>query len=500
MGVIVLGASIAAGEKPIQIGLQKQLLIDDALIHRRQGVVRRVHPATKMGRPVMVSKHPWEFSYHPKGGGVGKRIYVYGTVFFDPLKRQYRMWYMSRMSRRHKYAIPELKIPGGGNVHCDLTLYASSKDGIDWQRPNLGLVRFNGSRKNNIMLDFHGASVLLDQEEPAPEKRYKAIGYIRRCHAIRMCHSPDGIHWSDPQPAGGRKNEGSFNVCYVPGLGRYVAGSIERSSDARYEFKNWQGRRGRKRVIATLRTEGKDLTRWEKKTFIYPDDKDDPNTQFYGMTPFVYGDLILGFLHVFHYKGPGPANDDGPMDVQLVYSRDGRTWHRLEDRRPVIGLGAKGSFDGGMIMGTANGVFVHGDKLIAYYTASNTTHGALVKDKFFTIGRATWPRDRLVALQAEDQPGTVVTRPFKLEGGRLEVNVDARAGQIQVEILDENGKAVPGMAAGQAKTYKSVDELRFKPAWKDNEDLSALRGKVVRIRFRLRNARLYAFQIRRSTG
>ncbi len=38
-------------------------------------------------------------------------------------------------------------------------------------------------------------------------------------------------------------------------------------------------------------------------------------------------------------------------------------------------------------------------------------------------------------------------------------------------------------------------KLRLKPAWKNDEDLSTLNGKVVRIRFRLRNALLYAFQI-----
>jgi len=492
------GASMAAGEKPIRIGLQKQVFIDDAVIHRRQGVVRRVQPAAKMKKPVLTPERPWEFSYLGESGdpGIGKRIYVYGTVFFDPLQKQYRMWYMSRMSRGHNHKIPELKIPGGGNRHCDLTLYASSKDGITWQRPDLGLVRFNGSGQNNIMLDFHGASVFLDQEESDPQKRYKAIGFIRRHHAIRMCHSPDGIHWSDPEPAGDRKNEGSFNVCYVPSLGRYVAGSIERSSDARYEFRNWQGKSGRKRVIATLRTEGKDLRRWEKKTFIYPDDKDDPNTQFYGMTPLVYGDLVLGFLHVFHNTGPGPGNDDGPIDVQLVYSRDGRTWHRLEDRRPVISPGRKGSFDGGMVMMTANGAFARGDEFIAYYTAANTTHGALVKDKRFSIGRASWRRDRLVALEAKDTPGTVVTRPFRLEGSELEVNVDARAGWVQVELLDENGKAIRGFSGKTAKTYKGVDELRLKPQWKSGGDVSQLKGKTAKLRFALHNAKLYSFSFK----
>ena len=145
--------------------------------------MRRVQPATKMDKPVLTPEHPWEFSYHPEDEGVGKRIYVYGTVFFDSLQAQYRIWYMSRMSHRHDFAIPELEIPGGGNVHRDLTLYATSADGIHWEKPNLGLCHFNrlsaggesivGDTQNNIMLDFHGASVFLDLEEPDPQKRYK---------------------------------------------------------------------------------------------------------------------------------------------------------------------------------------------------------------------------------------------------------------------------------------------------------------------------------------
>ena len=480
-----------------QIGHATQLFVDDALIQHRQGVVRRVQPAAKLDRPVLIPERPWEFSYRGESGrpdddGVGKRIYVYGTAFYDPLRKQYRMWYMSRMSSGHNHKVPELEIPGGGNRHCDLTMYATSKDGIRWERPDLGLVHFDGSGKNNIMFDFHGASVFIDATESDPKKRYKAIGFIRRFKAIRFCQSPDGVHWSDPQPAGDRRNEGSFNACYAAKLGRFVAGSIERSSDPRYEFKNWQGRRGRKRVIATLRTEGKDLTRWEKKAFIYPDGKDDPNTQFYGMTPFAYGDLILGFLHVFHYKGPGPGNDDGPIDVQLVYSRDGKTWRRLEDRRPVIPVGAKGSFDGGMIMGTANGAFVRGDELVVYYTASNTTHGARVKDKFFTIGRAGWRRDRLVALQAGREDGTVETVLLEAPDGRLEINADVKGGTVRVEVLDAEGRVQPKLSSAQCAPV-NTDSLDHHVRWKDG-DLSSVK-RPFRLRFILSNAKLFGFRL-----
>jgi len=68
--------------------------------------------------------------------------------------------------------------------------------------------------------------------------------------------------------------------------------------------------------------------------------------------------------------------------------------------------------------------------------------------------------------------------------------------QLMVDdYLDADGKAIPGFSGKDAPEYQAMDDLRLKPAWKNDKDLSALKGKVVRIRFRLRNARLYAFQI-----
>ncbi len=495
--------STVLGDEPQQIGNATQLFVDDLLIHHKEGVVRRVQPATKMDKPVLTPEHPWELSYHPEDDGVGKRIYVYGTVFFDSLQNRYRMWYMSRMSYRHDFAIPELEIPGGGNVHRDLTLYATSVDGIHWEKPNLGLCHFNrlsgsgesivGDTQNNIMLDFHGASVFLDLEEPDSQKRYKAIGFIRRFEEIRISYSPDGVHWSEPKPAAERRNEGSFNACYVPGLRRYVAGSIIRSNDPRYEFVNHEGQRGRKRVVTALISEEWSLERWEETMVIYPDEHDPPSTQFYGMAPFTYGDngIVFGFLHVFDYTGAGPANDDGPIEVQLVYSRDGREWHRTEDRRPVIPLGPKGSMDGGMIIMTAVGTSTHGDELVAYYTAGNTGHGAPVKNRHFTIARASWRRDRLVAMHADR--GIVETVPLETTGNRLEINADATGGKIALEVLDAEGNVQPGFSR-EACDPIDGDSLAYQVRW-EGRDLSGIR-RPLRLRFVMNNAKLYAFRIK----
>ena len=103
----------------------------------------------------------------------------------------------------------------------------------------------------------------------------------------------------------------------------------------------------------------------------------------------------------------------------------------MEDRSPVIPVGPKGAFDGGMIIMTALGTFMRDDELVAFYTAANTGHGAPIKNRHFTIARASWRRDRLVALQADAQRGIVETVPLETQGNRLEINADATAGRLR---------------------------------------------------------------------
>ena len=195
---------------------------------------------------------------------------------------------------------------------------------------------------------------------------------------------------------------------------------------------------------------------------------------------------------MFDYVGPGPANDDGQIEVQLVYSRDGRKWHRTEDRSPVIPLGPKGSFDGGMIIMTALGTSLHGDELVAFYTAGNTGHGAPVKNRHFTIARASWRRDRLVALQADAQRGGVETVPLETQGNRLEINADATGGEIAVEVLDADGNVQPGYSSEACESIND-DSLAHQVRW-EGRDLSGVR-RPFRLRFVMRDAKLYAFRI-----
>ena len=49
--------------------------------------------------------------------------------------------------------------------------YACSVDGIHWEKPELGLVAFDGSKQNNILMRrVNGAGVFKDERETDPSE------------------------------------------------------------------------------------------------------------------------------------------------------------------------------------------------------------------------------------------------------------------------------------------------------------------------------------------
>ena len=116
-----------------------------------------------------------------------------------------------------------------------------------------------------------------------------------------------------------------------------------------------------------------------------------------------------------------------------------------------------------------------------------------------STGRAT---KRGVVLEAGVEWGHVTTKPFRLDGDTLEVNIDASEGGFLVEVLDADNQPYVDSAKKQEfdwdnnRIFRNVDGLRLQPRWRGDRNLESLVGKVVRLRFRLRNANLYAFQIK----
>jgi hypothetical protein len=103
-------------------------------------------------------------------------------------------------------------------------------------------------------------------------------------------------------------------------------------------------------------------------------------------------------------------------------------------------------------------------------------------------------RDGWVSADANLAGGRLTTRPLKFSGTRLELNaVTGGGGSIHVELLDENGRPLPGFSKDKALPA-SGNSLKMPVAWKSGGDLARLAGRTIRLRFHLKDCQLYAFR------
>jgi len=309
-----------------------------------------------------------------------------------------------------------------------------------------------------------------------------------------VAHSPNGLQWElgegNPVLDGGDTCTLSRNL----ETGEFLA-----------FHKLTHEHRGRRRRLVYLAT-SKDMRNWsEPQLAMAPDERDDEQTrgeggvasEFYNMSAFPYGGQWLGLVTHFRYagkpeeNGPGQSGDDGPIDVQLVHSRDGRSWSRCEDRSPVIANGPHG-YDAGCILGVANQPVIVDDEMWVYYAAITTTHGGYLPKKEISIARAAWRLDGWVSLDAGPEGGMVETTVLNPVTGRLCINVDAAEGMLKVELLDEKGAVLPGYSAEECKPLRE-DSVRQVVHWGEREGLPEARP--LRFRFFLQNARLFSWKV-----
>ena len=242
------------------------------------------------------------------------------------------------------------------------------------------------------------------------------------------------------------------------------------------------------------RAESDDFIDWTiPEVVIRPDEMDPPRLyNFNGVG--LYKGLYIGALQVYQSWGfrnmPGCLQEDETIDLQLAFSRDGKRWERLANRPVFLPRGLIGTFDGGMLSTSSPVLVEYGDELRIYYTGQQHSH--LVPGGVGGIGVARLPKERLVARVAGDEMGALLTKPFVLEGDRLEINADTRGGLLKVEVADVMGRAITGFSVQEAREIRE-DGFRLPARWQSGRHVGELRGKVVRLRFYLLQARLYAF-------
>jgi len=244
------------------------------------------------------------------------------------------------------------------------------------------------------------------------------------------------------------------------------------------------------------------------------------SVQVYNMGVFWYEGLYLGLPSLFHQTGRVPkewpefdrlglspamlaevrkhGDWTGFHEVQLILSRDLKTWSRVAERRPFLenSPSGAGAYDTQTVIGPSAPI-LRDDELWFYYTGirqyalirSGATPGYrdFVADKG-GICLAVLRRDGFVSLDAGEQPGQVRTHPFRLAGTRLRVNAAALGGELRVELLDAAGARLATSAP------LTGDHPWAEVRWQEG-NLAAGKDRPVALRFLLRNAQLYSYGV-----
>lgn len=449
---------------------QKQIFADDRMINVLRGLHRKAHAADKLEKPVLEADMPWEQG-EIVDGKRDRRVYIYGTVLKDQESGNFRMWY-NRI--RNSY-------------------YATSPDGVNWERPAV-----NPAEKNNLinLFEFHSPSFIYDQWEKDPSRRYKAVGSGNGV-GYMAAYSADALNWKLYPQNPILESSDTITLAQDPVTHEYLA------FHKTYKYPGIKHRQ----VFLSVSS---DMQNWSPPEPVMVTDETDhlearrlpggTHSEFYNMSAFHYAGQWLGLVTHFRRtgepkvkKGSGWAqsNADGPIDIQLVHSRDGRSWHRCSDRSPVIPLGPY-PYDSGSILGLCNAPVIHNDQMWMYYTAMTTTHGGYLPDKVMSIARASWRIDGMVSLRAEKEEGFVETVLLKPEGRQLIVNADAGNGVLLSELTDEKGQPLEGYAKQDCIPVQA-DSVRQPVRWRNKNTLPE--NEAIRIRFYLKSGDLFSYTI-----
>ncbi len=497
--VVICVAALAqpVSAEPLPLSAGRHLFLDDSLWdqEKSRGIERRMTPPTQFRR-VLKPERPWE---------------ELGFIFYSTV-----------LEHDDKALLYYGCYDGDKGKHLAL---ATSRDGLEWDRPNLGLVAFKGNTRNNLFpLEAVEAGVYLDPSA-STEKRFRLL-HNRHWPdptqaGVYLSYSSDGIHWQQhPQRLLPFVPDSQPSAFWDPGLRQhvvYLRAWDPRRSIARVAVDDIESPWPFDKTAPPRHAWGKDKVATvgkELPVVMRPDARDPENVHLYTSATFRYPwahNAYLAFpAAYFHYTGKALRKraldgNDGTFDAQLAVSHDGVRWERF--REPWVEPGHLDGLTLQLVSMTA-GMIRRGRELRQYFVGWPHTHNRPVNwdrdladreaSKRRDLGGiycATTRVDGFVALAAGGDEGTLTTRLLILHGRRLRLNIDtAGAGYASVAVLDERGAPLPGYAHADCDLIHA-DEIDCPVRWQGDPELKLAPREGVRLQFRMRNCRIWALEV-----
>jgi hypothetical protein len=267
-------------------------------------------------------------------------------------------WHLWYNARDHRYR----------GAADGFVCYARSADGVRWEKPNLGLVSYDGDRRNNIVASgCNLGSVFLDRAAPAGE-RFKAVVTRPVDGRSRVFggNSADGVHWTWGDEPLLKGSSDTATVCFRDG-DRY-----------RLYVRLWtEPPYGGRRMIGYA-----EAPRFgafpDAEVILKPDDQDGADVHFYSSAATKLGpELYLMLPSVFTTR-------DGMVRLHAAFSRDGRQFWRL-GRAPLLEPG-RGFDRAGLYAGPGAVPGGRPDAWWFYYLGLATRHDESQPDKVKSDG------------------------------------------------------------------------------------------------------------------
>ncbi|MGI6713848.1 MAG: hypothetical protein ACOX3K_02165 [Bacilli bacterium] len=422
------------------------------------GVKIVAHKPFLESTPILEPDKPWDIGR----AGMSSVIKING---------QYHMWYEA-INRTPEWI---------------MLCYATSDDGVNWVKPNLGLVEFQGKKENNIVrmegkpgmpwVD-EGDIVYYDEHAPKNERfkllftRVKYSGKVVESVDNYTATSADGIHWKNYRQA--FKGGDSFpGLIYLKESGKYVAMT-------KAQFSNHLIRRT---IVAF---ESPDFINWNQGTILLNGSMNDkPDTDYYTSPFWAWpgtGETAFVMMpSIFH------RTEDTVKPV-IAFSRDLNTWTIPHENMPLINQ----ETDGYMGHYVSFGFVAEDNKYIHYLTKFKGGHNG---GGFGTEGKpGTWRmiyrEDGYTSLYAESHGG-FTTIPLNVGKGLiLNADIGLKA-YIKVAITNEENTPYEGFGFDDCKV-EPIDELRYRVTWaKDMAELPSKKNH--RFKFKMFRAHLYSY-------